>query len=217
MTAVSAARVAFSPASQVAHLLFGDAQEMHGFTMRAVSHVDGPSPREQTALLWRTDVLKGRPTLTVQSSDPAADYEAWRRAPGVSDVTVVPDVIARLGKRLTAGSTLRFMVRANATRVITSPEGSKRRVPVTDHDALIAWLARQGEGAFTLATSMFDDSPDVAVETEGLVKVQPRGATFGSVSFRGTLVVQDETQMKTLIATGLGRGKAFGFGLLQVA
>lgn len=217
MTSVSAARVAFSPASQVAHLLFRDAQEMHGFTMRAVNHIVSASPRAQTALLWRTDLLKGRPTLTVQSSDPAADYEAWRRAPGVSSVAVVHDVFARLRERLTAGSTLRFMVRANATRVLTSPEGSKRRVPVTDHDALIAWLGRQGTGAFTLAPSMFDASPDVAVETEGLVKVQPRGATFGSVSFRGTLVVQDQERMKTLIATGLGRGKAFGFGLLQVA
>jgi CRISPR system Cascade subunit CasE len=41
--------------------------------------------------------------------------------------------------------------------------------------------------------------------------------TFGSVLFEGVLQVTDPDGFRETLATGIGSGKAYGFGLLSIA
>lgn len=214
-----AARVVFMGHSRVASLLTSDPQEMHAFTMKALDLQDDiESARAESNLLWRLDHRQGRATMVVQSTSATANFEAWSSAAGVHEVQVVDDLLARINDRLVPGGLLRFSVRANPVRWNGSRrEKTGRRVPITQHDQQIEWLARQGEGAFVLAPDPFTGLPDVLVEHEGLMKVEPRGISFNVTSFKGTLEVTNSDAMKALLRRGLGRGRAFGLGLLQVA
>lgn len=210
-----AARVIFAPRSATAQALAGDIEEMHRFTMRCLADVEGGAARVDGNLLWRTDTVDRKPALVIQSTHEKANFDGLRFVPGVERVDVASDVLGRLSSRLTSGSHLRFMLRANPTASVR-----KRRVPITDHAALIEWLTRRGQGAFALAQEEFFGTEGrplaVSVEREGSVSIPDRGIRLSSVSYAGILTVQDEVAMRRLLVEGVGRGKAFGFGLLQV-
>lgn len=214
---VRAARVIFSNSSPVGHLLASNPQELHAFTMKVLTDPTQPTSRQDGNLLWRIDTLRGgTPALTVQTTDPGADFKAWDRSAGVHSVEVVEDALTRIEGKLVPGGVLRFAVRGNPTR--WGRRGTtKVRVPITSEAEQIEWLANRGRGAFTFATDPFTQMDAVAVEHEAPVKVQPRGATFNSASFKGELVVTDPEAMRNLLTSGIGRGRAFGFGLFQVA
>jgi CRISPR system Cascade subunit CasE len=121
-----------------------------------------------------------------------------------------------------------FQLRANPTKKIIDPNKPKvvgpdgrinrnknaRRIPLRQPADLVAWLERKA------ATGGF------AVEADSL-RLVPEGqehfnrgrehGTHASVEFRGTLCVTDAAAFHRTFQTGLGSGKAFGFGLLVIA
>lgn len=111
-------------------------------------------------------------------------------------------------RHLTRGLAYRFRLRANPAR----NEG-KRRQPVLGRERQVAWLARALEerGGRLLTLLHHED--------EGFLEVRkPDGNRFSvlSVLFEGILEVQDPQALWRAEAEGLGRAKAFGFGLLSL-
>ncbi|PNL17064.1 type I-E CRISPR-associated protein Cas6/Cse3/CasE [Micrococcus sp. FDAARGOS_333] len=219
---IRAARVTLGLGSQVGRLLASDVQEAHSFVTKALrlpqETLDDKSktPRADANLLWRRERGRsGAAALIVQTTDPNADLAGLHGA-GVTGVQVIEDALTRVRSRLAAGEHLRFSVRTNPVKWQTE-DGRKRRVPILDENEQIAWLARQFQGAATLAQDPFTGAEDVAVEQEPTVKVMPRGAVFNSVQFTGTLLVEAPDALEALVASGIGRGRAFGLGLVQVA
>lgn len=148
---------------------------------------------------------------------------------------------------LEKGQRLQFMLRANPTRKacvsrsdggqIKSKTGnSKRTVLITLEDRL-AWLRRKGEaGGFLLVESglqVIDEGWVHAWKTyredkeKDEVRIEPKenphdadrhkGLSFRSVRYFGELMVTDPIVIRKTLATGIGSGKAFGFGLLSIA
>lgn len=144
------------------------------------------------------------------------------------------------------GMDLRFRLRANPTRrVNASKRGSDplagKRVELQTEAEWDAWLARKGEAAgFSLLdvrsqadSGLLDQmaavygaarparEPVPDVRAAGGLKVTGRKAgrrvTFGAVLFEGRLRVTDADRLRAAIASGIGTGKAYGFGLLSVA
>lgn len=177
---------------------------LHKFTMKALPAFGGENPRAAANLLWRTDQQGENAYLTIQADGREANLDQFERVEGVSEVSHASDVLERLG--LEAGDHLRFQVRANATKSI-----AKRRVPITDDEEAAAWFARCGDGAFEVADFMAEVMDPVLVERPG------GSLRFGVLDLRGVVQVTDAAGMETLLRTGIGRGKAFGLGLLQVA
>ena len=121
-----------------------------------------------------------------------------------------------------------FQLRANPTKKIidtnkpkaVGPDGrinrnrNARRIPLRQPAELVAWLERKA------ATGGFAVEPDsLRVVPEGQEHFN-RGHEHGahaSVEFRGTLRVTDPAAFHQTFQTGLGSGKAFGFGLLVIA
>lgn len=146
--------------------------------------------------------------------------------------------------RIPTDEPLRFFLRANPTVDRKGfGDGKKRRVAVGTNPALAFqqmgrsqdapttpaekaawraaqlrdWLARHGElGGFDVEAC--EPGPIVARRIVRTENGRPKGRpmTFHEVEFTGTLRVTDEETFARTCAGGLGRGKAFGYGLLMV-
>jgi hypothetical protein len=128
-----------------------------------------------------------------------------------------------LHHRIRPGDFVRFRLRANPTRKVReeSRNGKRKRVNPTLEDHT-SWLAGKLQSA--------SDSP-IRIETflpgwaygwrtkhETQHEPQPgQRMQWWSVLFEGSFRVKDTSVLKQLLETGIGSGKAFGFGLLSIA
>ncbi len=128
---------------------------------------------------------------------------------------------------LRPGMELRFRLHANPTKKIdtkSGPDGRRRngkRADLRDEGSQLGWLSRRAElGGFELLTVQArPDVPNVRIEPGDQVvgsRVAAR-LTFGSVLFEGMLRITDAETFRQTLVSGLGPGKAYGFGLLSVA
>lgn len=89
----------------------------------------------------------------------------------------------------------------------------KRRAVIKEED-IRSWFVEKAE------RSGFKVSPqDIQIDHTGLVEfVKPGGnkVSLNSAIIKGHLTVLDQSQFKETATKGFGRGKAFGFGLMQV-
>lgn len=140
--------------------------------------------------------------------------------------------------RLRANPTKRLSDRAQTPH----PDAWRgKRVELRREADLLAWLARKGQTAgFVLLTVRATpgvaempaapavpvapaapaEMPDVRIVGQAdRMTGQRRGQrlSFGSVVFEGHLRVTDPDAFREALVTGIGSGKAFGFGLLSIA
>lgn len=103
-----------------------------------------------------------------------------------------------------------FEVRLNPVRRKT---GSSRMIPVkADKDLLNWFMERQSRwGINATSDSLRIDDKGIQVIQKGKSRIIHNQATF-----KGVLRVIDNKKFRQAFSTGLGRGKAFGFGLLQI-
>lgn len=111
----------------------------------------------------------------------------------------------------TAGGQAWFLVHANPTfdAVI---DGKRRRTGITTEPRLTEWITRK------LAASGAEITT-VKAEPAGVEKSRRPGATMthASCRYEGQLTIRDPDALRHAITTGIGRGRAYGFGLLTVA
>ena len=96
---------------------------------------------------------------------------------------------------------------------VEQPQGSRGKIPVVGRDALRAWFARKQEiWGFT------SNQEDVELFNVGvqIIHKDDRDITHNLAEFRGVLEVTDRERFRSSFSNGIGRGKAFGFGLLQI-
>lgn len=198
----------------------GDPYQLHRTIMAAFP---SPLPKEER-VLHRLDVDQhsGQLILLVQSQS----------QPSWTDLTdkeyLLPtDPFTELENPATktvtftfqTGQRLRFRLRANPIKRLLRdiPEYNLKkgqRIGLFKEEDQQDWLKKRGVkgGGFFLE--------DVMIRNEGfsggLTKEQHRLKHF-AVQFDGILQVTDPDKFTTAIKTGIGSGKAFGFGLLSIA
>lgn len=121
------------------------------------------------------------------------------------------------------GALLDYEIRINATAVVTSPTGRKKRTdvwdavfaadrndPRTPHEVYTAYLQRKLDGVAEILEGR--------VTARGQVRARRPGArapiAFIATNLIGTLRVSDPAALLETIRFGIGRSKAFGCGLL---
>lgn len=182
--------------------------EMHRTLTRAfVADAFGLPQR----FLWRLE--SGRDaalsaTVLVQS-DCAADWSVLAAVAGyAAEVQGNKQVdLERLIDR--AGGRFRFRLLANPTVTRVG-----KRHGLTKEDDQKDWLARQGlNHGFELCACLCLGSSRIQTRQS-----KPgRRITLQSVLFEGVLEVQDVPRLRVAVGTGLGHGKALGFGLVSLA
>lgn len=187
-------------------------------------------PDRTRDFLWRADG-KGRFfTLSARPPAPAPLFE--------------PPQIKAFAPDLAAGDRLAFALRANATRSLKTESGARgRRVDVVMHalhdtpgrtalppgtasqrparrmglaqDAAETWMRGQGvNSGFTLDRLEVQDYSVLALPGHrGRREGQPQ---FGILDLAGGLTVTDPAAFVAALASGFGRAKAFGCGLMLI-
>lgn len=213
-----------NPASATVQRDLRDVQGLHRTIMRAFPDVLDPEveARAYFGVLYRLESSRsaGQVLLYVQSRvEPDWTHlpEGYLRSlDGLANPAVkrVDEVYAGLK----AGRVLRFRLRANPTRKVdtkSTPDGTRRngrRVPLRGVDEQIGWLVRKGEAhGFEVLEAVI-----AASGSTELVRSYETGRTFQGVLFEGRLVVRDAERFQEALASGIGSGKAYGFGLLSV-
>ena len=91
---------------------------------------------------------------------------------------------------------------------------SRKLVPVKGREAVAEWFAEKAENRLGFRV----DRPSLQVNHLSVHHFEKKGqlVTLGSATLQGQLTVYDRAQFILSFQQGIGRGKAFGFGLLQI-
>lgn len=209
-----------------------DPYQAHQLAWKAFPEV----PRGERPFLFSLDQRGSHHSLLIQSTRPP-DWSFLNGEATIQTKSFDPTHIP-------TDQPLRFFLRANPTvdrkgfrdgkkrrvAVGTNPEltfhqmGRPENVPTTPaeraawrEEQLRDWLQRQGDQRGFVVDSC-QPGPIVARRVVRAENGRPRGRpmTFHEVEFTGTLRVTDQGAFARTFTDGLGRGKAFGYGLLMV-
>lgn len=194
-----------------------------------------PGARAQFGLLYRVDQRPSGPPQVLIQSRIRPHWEAlplgYLLETGGELENPACKPVDDFYAAIASGMVMQFRLRANPTRRIdtkSGPDGVRRngkRVELKGEEQWLAWLTRKGEqhGFDLQASRMQPNTPDVQAIDEG--KLQGRRSehtdasrlTLAAVRFDGRLTVRDSSLFREALASGIGSGKAYGFGLLSVA
>ena len=202
-------RVALDQRRRSTMMALSNPQEFHGA-------VESAFAGERRRRLWRLDRLGEELFLLLLSED----------APDLSGVAAqfgggsAPETrsYAPLLERIAPGSVWRFRLCANPTRSLPGSGAEARRGKV---QACVTtgmqeqWLLDRAEACgFALEADAFS-----VVRSQWLrfrKGESRRQVTLLSVTYEGILTVTDPQRFRRLLTEGIGRGKAYGMGLMTV-
>lgn len=173
--------------------------------------------KADSGFLFRVDPLPGGRGMILVQSAIAPDWDYAFHNAGY--LLAARPECKSLEPDFSAGQRLRFRLAANPTRRLSkrSPDAKEesvgKRVPVPT-EQLLDWLDRRGKSGGFLITK---DSTTIQLGYNYINKRGHNGQRLRSVRYDGVLKVTDSASFHETIISGIGSGKAFGFGLLSVA
>lgn len=182
-----------------------DVNQLHRSLFRLFSKSEDRMKSDE--LLWRVEPTPnkdGNPIILVQSSNPP-NLERFTEKDWAVSIEGPVRMQGLLGA-IRAGDRLRFRLRGNPTKKIRG-----KNFALTSQAEKIEWLQKKAQvHGFDLETLQISQS--------GLIRGYKRDSEmfFNSTLFDGTLTVRDAAEFEKTILGGIGRGKAFGFGLLSI-
>jgi len=206
-----------------------DIRQMHRTVMSGYSDLPTDSPaRKSQAVLWRLDGLRNGFVQYVQS----IGEPDWSRLPG--DYLTEPAQIRSLQPALDAispGRQFGFRLAANPVRAVARPPGRHpvesgmrvrgMKVALREPQEQLEWLVRKGEQhGFAIPTTA-SGQPDARTSprtrlTDHKQTGEHGQITLDSVRFDGHLIVTDVAKFIDALRFGVGRGKAYGCGLISL-
>lgn len=233
-------KIPINPLRREAQRTFASPQRVHAAVLGAMP------PNVTGRVLWRDEVSRpvGGPSrcellvLTPREPDWSHLVESlgWLTPEGqplVRDLNLLLDMIA-------VGRSFGFRVRANPvsvtrkldgptasqTRKLTSESGSRSvRVAHRTAEHQLAWfISRAGPGCSDWGFAVEGDAPFhhvsvVARDHISFTKGSPERhrVTLNRATYEGRLRVTDADRMREVVLGGIGKGKAYGCGLLTLA
>ena len=209
---------------------YADVRQMHRTVMSGYPDLSTGAPARQSyAVLWRLDRVHGGYVQYVQS----ACKPDWSQLAG--DYLTEPALVRSLQPVLDSiepGRRFAFRLVANPVRAIprpnerSQPKLSERtrgiKVALHNPQQQLAWLIRKGEQhGFVIPTGV-RGQPDAAPSPCQTLTSQRREGDSGHITiepvrFEGHLIVTDAAAFSNALRTGIGRGKAYGCGLISLA
>jgi len=200
-----------------------DAEQLHRTVMSAFPAVEQDDARRVHGVLHRVDASRDDRLALLVQSETAPD---WSSLPaGYIAAPVQSKQIDSALEGIVEGQRLGFRIRANPTRSLPAPprraDGKRargRRIPITDETEQIRWLARSSDRCgFELPTGE-NNEPFVASIREPKITGRRAGSLveLTCCTFDGILIVTDSGKLRSALREGIGRGKAYGCGLLSV-
>ena len=184
-------------------------QKIHGA-------VESAFPGERERNLWRIAELGGTPYLLILSHE-RADFTDVVRQFGYDGDSYETKSYDGLLARVQPESRWRFRLTANPTKCFKAPTDPSPRGKI---GALISvaqqeqWLAERAAGCgFRVKPGEFRVTHS---RSYAFKKTGKRAVALLSVTFDGILTVADPELFRKALVSGIGRGKAYGNGLLTI-
>ena len=201
-------RVELDPTRRSTMTALAAQQKIHGAVESAFS---GARRRR----LWRLDPLGGKLYLLVLSEDaPELSGVVEQFGTGAAPETRCYDPLL---ERITPGGCWQFRLTANPTKSCKDPADPQARGTVLAHCTTKyqkQWLLdRAAKHGFALTEDSFTVT---RVQWQRFAKHGTRPVSLLSVTYEGVLQVTDAEAFRNLLCQGMGRGKAYGLGLLTV-
>lgn len=179
--------------------------------------IESAFPGGRARRLWRIDQLRGATYLMLLSED-APDLTGVQRQFGFDNQPWQTKDYQPLLSRIQPGSRWQFRLVCNPTRSIpTDVPGQRGRVEaICVIPRQREWLMAQGEKhGFRVEADSFDVK---ASEWRKFKKGRENGreVTLLQATFEGVLTVTDREAFLDVLQNGLGRGRAYGMGLMTV-
>lgn len=181
---------------------------------------------DEGRILWRLDRDEPhRIDLWVSSPAPPDFTGICERAgwPTLSDPWRTASLDPFLG-RLTRGQHWRFRLTANPVVSRSQPgRTASRRLPHVTGDQQQQWLTQRAERLGFAVSADSHDNPNILVRERKDLRFPHTDAhsahkvTIRAVTFEGVLEVLDPLALRSALSHGIGRGKAFGCGLMTLA
>jgi CRISPR system Cascade subunit CasE len=200
-------------------------QTMRALASPSVLHglVETSFAGERSRNLWRLDTLHGKTYLLLLSPQRPDMLNAYSQI-GAKDSDQpwqTKDYDPYIA-RIQSGEVLRFRLTANPTYSHHEPSekpGNRPRGQVCAHitpEHQKSWLAKRADSlGFAVDVNRFD-----VTESRWLSfrkgKDKGRRVEILSVTFEGELTVTDAELFRRTLTNGIGRGKAYGMGLMTV-
>ena len=168
---------------------------------------------EETRNLWRIDRLNNMLYMLVLSRD-KADFSSFCSQFGLSSNAWETKNYDLLLERLENGTLWNFRLTANPT-ISKHTDGKRGKVyaHITPEHQM-EWLMKQSEKhGFQLS---YDGFYVVENQWKNFYKKNGSRVTILSVTYEGILKITDVDLFREALIQGIGRGKAYGMGLLTV-
>jgi CRISPR system Cascade subunit CasE len=170
-------------------------------------------PESKERILWRADEL-GHNLYILIVGPTKPDFTAFIEQYGwpASGQTGETKDYGPLLDRITEGSRWRFRLTANP--VHTSNDKIHAYIVVAEQRKWL--LARAEHKGFTLREDAFDVVYRDTIRFPKIIEQKTKEVTLVRASFEGDLTVTDVSLFRNTLASGIGRAKAYGCGLLTV-
>lgn len=199
-------KVTLTPQQRPVMDIIANPQKLHGMIE---SSFEGPRARR----LWRLDALQNAYALYIQTESEGDFSSLSQQLRSLSVQTASMDAFLA---RLQAGQVWHFRLRANPTYQISQPEKRGRLCAHVTVEHQRQWLLRQSE---KWGATVVDEAFDV-VENRWL-HFRKRGASrpvkILTVTYEGILQIDNAEVLRSVLEKGIGRGKAYGCGLMTLA
>ncbi|GGO81320.1 type I-E CRISPR-associated protein Cas6/Cse3/CasE [Nonomuraea cavernae] len=200
-------RIVLEPRSKTAQRDLRDAEALHKRVMSLVPDGLGEQARAKAGVLYRYDETGAvGPHLLVQSGLPidAARLPQQYGSLAVRDLTLLLDL-------LHSDLAVRYRIVGNTTkRLGRTSERAGKLLALRGAEADQWWHARAEANGLILRTLTSTPLPDVRGKGPGAVR-------HAATRFDGLAVVKDPDLVRQAVLNGIGRGKAYGCGLLSLA
>ncbi|WRS30798.1 type I-E CRISPR-associated protein Cas6/Cse3/CasE [Actinomycetaceae bacterium MB13-C1-2] len=180
-----------------------------------------PPTENRGRILWRLDESASQTALLIVSRDIPSLEHLQEQAGWETERTWDSREYDPLLTRLHKGQRYRFRLTANPTHIVTGPDGTKRRKAHVSERYQAEWLQERAEsiGVKWIDSSTEDESAAPLVTKRETLRFK-RGqnhVTLARVTFEGGLEVIDADALRSVLVEGIGRGKAYGCGLMTLA
>ncbi len=182
-------------------------EDLHRTVMSMFPDIESESPREEMGVLHRLDIVNERPVLLVQTN---REPNLSALAEGYGDVAVVS--LRTLFEKLEPGVAVRYRLLVNATKRPKTGEMAGKRVALGAADTVKWWGERAPSVGLTLA-----EEPTTVKDTLTGGSSQGAKVTLRPWRLDGVADVADVEKLEAGVRAGIGRGRAYGCGLLSLA
>lgn len=181
-----------------------------------------PPSAEPGRVLWRLDESPSRSSLLIVSKEVPSLEHVQEQAGWETERTWETRDYSPLLSRIRIGQEFGFRLTANPVHVVAEPDGTSKRRAHVSVKYQTEWLLQRAERmGVEFVPSVPNDLESAAPRITGreTLRFNRRNSkvTLARVTYEGVIKVVDAPALRETLTSGVGRGKAYGCGLMTLA